>query len=132
MRAPWRVRRAFPVIAALLAGSSGLTGGPLAAQQAVEGSAGAPGSAPAGDYDHARAPRVRAAPLRGSISIDGTLDESGWVDAPPITAFTQTLPLEGAPASEETEVRILYDGDAVYVGARLHDRSPATTRARPA
>ena len=128
VRAPWRARRTLPVIATFLAGWSAITGGPLVAQQAVEGSSGAPGSAPAGDYDHARAPRARAAPLRGSISIDGTLDESGWGDAPPITAFTQTLPLEGAPVSEETEVRILYDGDAVYVGALLHDRSPATTR----
>ena len=38
------------------------------------------------------------------------------------TDFVQREPLEGTPVSERTEVRILTDGDALYVGAWLHDR----------
>lgn len=38
------------------------------------------------------------------------------------------MPLEGQPVTEATEVRILYDDDAIYVGARLSDRSEVTTR----
>ncbi len=76
-----------------------------------------------------RGPRgLERQPLRGSISIDGTLDESGWSTAPPITTFIQTLPLEGSVVSEETEVRIVYDENAIYVGAILYDRNPVTTR----
>lgn len=53
--------------------------------------------------------------------IDGMLDEEIWVGAPVIAGFTQQEPLEGAPASETTEVRILYDDRAIYIGAWLHD-----------
>ncbi len=100
----------------------------LVAEQQIEGSAGAPGPEPAAEYDHAEAARARAAPLIGSISIDGRLDESAWAAAPPIAAFIQTLPLEGSAVSEETEVRIVYDENAIYVGAVLDDRRPVTTR----
>jgi hypothetical protein len=59
----------------------------------------------------------------GAVMLDGRLDEAAWMDAPPITDFTQRDPHEGAPASERTEVRILYDREAIYVGARLFDSS---------
>ena len=55
------------------------------------------------------------------MRIDGRLDEAAWAAAIPVTSFTQRDPDAGAPATERTEVRILYDGDAVYVGARLFD-----------
>ncbi len=57
--------------------------------------------------------------------IDGMLDEAGWRTAEPLTGFVQADPLEGQPASERTEVRVLYDGNAVYLGVRLHDRNPS-------
>jgi len=60
--------------------------------------------------------------------MDGLLTEADWANAAPITNLTQTVPLEGQPASEATDVRILYDEDAIYVGARLSDRSEVTTR----
>jgi hypothetical protein len=63
--------------------------------------------------------RVDHAPL-----IDGRLDDPAWALATPITQLVQTDPEEGNPVSESTEVRILYDHEAIYVGARLYDREP--------
>jgi len=84
--------------------------------------------ATAAGYDHAAAPLVGAARLSGSISVDGVLSEPDWASAPTITELRQTVPTEGAPASEATDVRIAYDDDAVYVAARLDDRGTVTTR----
>jgi hypothetical protein len=58
-------------------------------------------------------------------TIDGTLDEAVWSQATPLDRFVQAEPLEGQPASERTEVRILYDDDAIYVGVVCHDRDPS-------
>ena len=55
--------------------------------------------------------------------IDGRLDDEAWGLGTPITDFFQREPVEGEPVSERTEVRILADGDALYVGAWLYDRS---------
>ena len=79
-------------------------------------------------YDHDAAPIATAARADANISIDGRLDETSWAAARPVTDFLQTEPLEGRPVSERTEVFVVYGDDAVYVGARLHDRSPVTTR----
>jgi hypothetical protein len=56
--------------------------------------------------------------------VDGHLEESSWALAEPASGFTQTDPAEGQPATERTEVRVLIGQDALYVGARLHDRNP--------
>ncbi len=73
---------------------------------------------------HAAAPEIRAARVQGTITVDGRLDESSWAGAEPASDFTQTEPAEGQPATERTEVRVLIGDDALYVGARLHDREP--------
>ncbi len=66
-------------------------------------------------------PVAMAARFEGAIRIDGRLDEAAWTTAPVVDRFTQIDPDEGAPSSQRTEVRILYDDDALYVGARLYD-----------
>ena len=66
-------------------------------------------------------PTATAAALNGTISIDGKLDESAWSRATPITDFHQQQPKEGAAPSERTEVRVLYDERALYIGARMYD-----------
>jgi hypothetical protein len=71
-----------------------------------------------------------AAPLHGSIRIDGHLDEEAWSAAMPITSFTQMEPNEGAQPTQRTEVRILIGGDALYVGARMYETDPSRIRAR--
>ena len=57
--------------------------------------------------------------------VDGLLNEGAWLKAIPLDGFTQAEPLQGQPASQRTEVRILYDANAVYVGAILHDSDPS-------
>ena len=57
--------------------------------------------------------------------VDGRLDDAVWAEAEGARGFLQRDPVEGEPASEDTEVRIAYDADALYVGARLHDRTPS-------
>ena len=72
-------------------------------------------------------PAVRsgtAARVDAGPTIDGRLDEEVWVSAQPMTGFVQHEPVEGALASEATEVRILFDADAIYIGAWLYDREP--------
>jgi hypothetical protein len=61
---------------------------------------------------------------RGPV-IDGRLDDEVWQRATVISGFTQREPHEGEPATERTEVRLLTDGTALYVGAWLFDRDPA-------
>jgi hypothetical protein len=56
-----------------------------------------------------------------SIDMDGRLDEEAWALAIPITDFTQQEPVEGGTPSERTEIRVVYDEDALYIGAMLYD-----------
>ncbi len=71
---------------------------------------------------HPRTPPVAQAALRsGPVTIDGRLDEAAWAAATPITNFTQSQPHEGQPATQRTEVRVLFDDEALYIGARVYD-----------
>jgi len=67
---------------------------------------------------------MRASRLTGSISIDGKLDEPAWAAATPSSDFTQSYPNVGAKPTDPTEVRVLYDDDALYVGVRMFDSRP--------
>ncbi len=58
-------------------------------------------------------------------TIDGVLDDRVWQTATPLTDFIQAEPLEGQSASESTDVRIVYDDEAIYVGAMMHDTDPS-------
>ena len=58
----------------------------------------------------------------GSIRLDGALDDEAWRQAMPIKDFVQKEPTEGAPPTEEMDVRIVYDGSAIYIGARMYNR----------
>jgi hypothetical protein len=57
-------------------------------------------------------------------TIDGRLDEAIWERADVITDFHQTRPGNGTPPSEVTEVYLLFDDRALYVGARMFDSEP--------
>lgn len=79
---------------------------------------------PADENTGAMARVVEAAPLRGVITIDGRLDEDAWRSAPALTNFVQRDPEEGAVPTEASQVHVLYDEDAIYIGARLFDSAP--------
>ncbi|MDP2955549.1 MAG: hypothetical protein Q8N53_03940 [Longimicrobiales bacterium] len=72
-------------------------------------------------------PTVIAVRISQRISLDGVLDEPAWSTAEPATDFYQVDPEEGQPASERTEVRIVYDSDNLYIGAFFHDHFPVTS-----
>ncbi len=56
--------------------------------------------------------------------MDGRLDDTAWAAAPMATGFVQREPVEGRPAEQDTEVRVLFDEDALYVGLRMLDTHP--------
>ena len=56
--------------------------------------------------------------------IDGKLDEAVWATAALVDDLHQTAPVEYATPDERTEIYLLYDDDALYVGARLYDTEP--------
>ena len=71
-----------------------------------------------------------AALVEDAPTIDGSLDDTTWQDAPVIDAFTQVNPINGAPPTERTEVRLLYDADTLYLGVRCFDAQPDKIEAR--
>ena len=66
-------------------------------------------------------PAVTTAQRIVTIKLDGHLDERAWQAARPATNFRQQRPFEGQPASQQTEIRILFDDEAIYLGARMFD-----------
>ena len=74
---------------------------------------------------HRAAPVARAHSINTAPVINGKLDDPAWAGAQPFSGFVQRELQEGAPISERTEVRVLTDGEALYVGAWLYDRDPS-------
>ena len=68
---------------------------------------------------------TKVAEVDGAPVIDGVVDDDVWFTAPVLTDFIQAEPLEGEPATEKTEVRILYDETFIYVGVICYDRDPS-------
>jgi hypothetical protein len=60
----------------------------------------------------------------GEIRVDGMLDEEAWQAAPLASQFIQNDPREGEPATFDTQVRVLYDDEAVYFGVFARDDEP--------
>ncbi len=98
---------------------------PAAAQQPRTAGGAPPARAPI-DYGTARLERqlevMRAA---GRIELDGALDEPSWAAAPIAHGFIQNDPREGEPATYDTEVRVLYDDEALYFGVFARDDQPS-------
>jgi hypothetical protein len=75
-------------------------------------------------------PKAQATKRNGSVAIDGKLDEAAWAAAAPIGELTQAVPNEGRAPSEKTDIRVMYDEAAIYVGARMFDsQGPKGVRA---
>ncbi len=72
-------------------------------------------------------PRAMALHVAGGPDIDGdVLGEAVWDNAVVATGFRQTTPDEGQPASERTEVRIIYTDDTLYFGVVCYVSDPNT------
>jgi len=99
----------------LLLGCLGLAGAlPAAAQKS-------PAAAPA-----AAVPRRQLAAQRPAtpLKLDGVLDDAAWASAPVASQFIEQRPRPGRPERLPTEVRVLYDDAAMYVGAKMVEASP--------
>ena len=81
-------------------------------------------ASPAQGQETAR-PIALAVQASEAPTIDGVLDDRVWQNATPLSDFVQAEPFEGQPASESTDVRIVYDDEAIYVGVALHDSDPS-------
>lgn len=67
-------------------------------------------------------PVIHATRVADPVVIDGFLDDAAWAQARPDTrTWIQTIPDPGMPASQASELRIVYDDRNLYVGAILHD-----------
>jgi hypothetical protein len=58
----------------------------------------------------------------GSIRVDGKVDEATWAGIAPTTDFLQKQPVEGGAPTDQLEIRLAYDDDALYVGTRVRTR----------
>src|SRR5712691_11242972 len=93
---------------------------------------------PAASPVSARGPHASAAPevdpielaatrlpeSAAALQIDGKVTDEAWLAVEPYSTFTQTDPIEGAPASERTEVRVLFDRSNLYIGVICFDSEP--------
>src|SRR5688500_1490267 len=72
-------------------------------------------------------PQLRAVRVTTPPVLDGDLSDAAWQAAPEFTDFTQHDPNDGQPATLRTSIRIVYDDDAIYFGAKMEDPQPPTT-----
>ena len=79
------------------------------------------------DLSFAQQKNLQAIEVKVSPKLDGDLDEAAWKDAPVATNFITNSPVYGEPSTVRTEVRVVYDHTAIYVGAYLYEK-PAYIR----
>ena len=102
--------RTYLILAALAAVAS-----PLSAQQLAQS------APPEVRSDGTTIIRLQASRALQPIQLDGKLSEGAWETAPVGSDFVQQTPNPGDPATERTEVRVVYGEDAIYVGMRMLD-----------
>lgn len=66
---------------------------------------------------------LQATRINETIHLDGELSEAAWKSAPVATDFIQLQPDPHKAALEKSEVKILYDDVAIYIGAVMYDTS---------
>jgi hypothetical protein len=72
----------------------------------------------------AEQPTAVALRTQQQITLDGNLNEEAWQEVASIGPFTQREPDSGVPPTEQTEVRVLYDANFLYIGMRCFDSQP--------
>ena len=67
---------------------------------------------------------LRAVRIDRPLTLDGRLDEEVYGSVPGIGGFIQQVPRENEPATELTDIWILFDDDNIYFSARCFDSQP--------
>lgn len=67
---------------------------------------------------------LKAKRAGGEIKVDGCLDEIKWQNAGIASGFTEAEQEPNTPSSQRTEVKVLYDDEAIYVGSMMYDTAP--------
>lgn len=73
---------------------------------------------------------VHATRVTTPPKLDGRLDDAIWASTPVERDFRRDVPSDGRAAAQGTEVRVVYDRDALYVGVRLFDDKPTLVSRR--
>ena len=75
--------------------------------------------------------RVTVRPVRAEVppNIDGRLDDAVWQNAALITDFVQRQPVDGAPATDDTDVLLAYDSSNIYLAFHAKYQNPSIMRA---
>src|SRR5262245_19969898 len=86
-------------------------------------------SQPPANGNHSEAvytePTATATSASKPPALDGqVLNDPAWANSTPASSFWQTTPDEGQPATERTEVRIIYTAEIIYFGVVCHDHEP--------
>jgi hypothetical protein len=111
-------------LVACAAFAASLTAHPLSAQNYKTSDSGAAAPNGRGRRSPDGRPELHATRTTVPMRIDGNLDEETWRAAEVARDFVQSEPREGQPATERTEVRVLFDADNIYIGAYLFDSEP--------
>ena len=74
-------------------------------------------------------PAVRIVRTATPPVIDGRLDDDAWQAAAVISDFHQSRPVDHGKPSERTEIYLLYDSDALYIGGRFYEDDPSAISA---
>ena len=69
--------------------------------------------------------KIQAVRTTSDMDIDGVLREEVWQTAPVASDFITLEPNPGKPASQRTEVRVVYDNTGIYIGALCRDTDPS-------
>ena len=125
-------RRRLPRCAALVVAAC-LGAASAGAQSAPAGNGSAAGDVPVGravaGFELAAQSSikvVRAVRVEQDPRMDGNvLGDPVWAAAQPVGGFRQTFPDEGLPATERTEVRVLFTSETIYFGVVCYDSDPA-------
>jgi hypothetical protein len=67
---------------------------------------------------------IRAIKLRAPLRFDGKLDDAVYGEAAGFDGMMQAAPRYGQPSTEKTEIWVMFDGDHIYVAARVWDSAP--------
>ena len=66
--------------------------------------------------------QIEAKKVSNSINLDGILDEEDWLQAVVVSDFYLNFPFDSSFASLQTEVRVLFDKNFIYVGAKCYQK----------